>query len=194
MTGISIVVAVYNARPWLERFVASLRKQTFKNFEVLFVDDASTDESAALVEGCASAEPRFRLVRHERNLGAGAARNTGIRASRGETVCFADPDDLLPENSLEVRYAAYKKHRAIVRACHDEVTEDGKLLNHETRPDGLPEVCKPGEAAPRVGVNRFLCAHWTWLLPTGLLLRHNIFHGENMRTAEDIVMLAKLFF
>jgi glycosyltransferase involved in cell wall biosynthesis len=194
VTAVSVVVAVYNVREYLPRFVQSLQRQTFHDFEALFIDDASTDDSAALVEGHVSADPRFRLLRHEENRGLGVVCNLGIREARGETICFADPDDLLPENSLEVRYAAYKKHKAVVRACHDEVAADGRLLHHETRPEGLPELCRPSEAAARVGPNPFLCAHWTWLLPTALLRRHNIFHGENMRTADDIIMLARLFF
>jgi glycosyltransferase involved in cell wall biosynthesis len=192
--AVSVVVAVYNVREYLPRFVDSLRRQTFSDFEALFIDDASGDDSAALVAGFASADSRFRLLRHTENRGLGVVCNLGIREALGETICFADPDDLLPENSLEVRYAAYKKHNAIVRACHDEVTDEGKLLNHETRPDGLPEICRPGEVAARVGVNPFLCAHWAWLLPTGLLRRNNILHGENMRTADDIIMLTQLFF
>ncbi|MDR2574386.1 MAG: CDP-glycerol glycerophosphotransferase family protein [Desulfovibrio sp.] len=194
MTAVSVVIAVHNVQAYLPRFAHALRNQTFQDFEALFIDDASTDDSAALIEGFASAEPRFRLLRHEKNLGCGAACNTGIRAAQGETLCFADPDDLLPENSLEVRYAAHKKHNAVVRACHDEITADGRILNHETRPAGLPEICSPADAAPRVGVNPFLCAHWTWLMPTPLLQRRDIFHGEGMRTGDDIFMLARLFF
>jgi glycosyltransferase involved in cell wall biosynthesis len=194
MTAVSVIVAVYNAQAWLPRFITSLQAQTLKDFEAIFLDDASTDASAALIQGRASADPRLKLVRLPENRGAGTARNQGIRSAAGETICFADPDDLLPENSLEVRYAAYKKHNAVVRACHDEIADDGRLLHRETRPADLPEICAPADIAPRFGVNPFLCAHWTWLLPTGLLLRHNIFHGENMRTADDIVMLARLFF
>ncbi|AMK10060.1 bifunctional glycosyltransferase/CDP-glycerol:glycerophosphate glycerophosphotransferase [Pseudodesulfovibrio indicus] len=194
MTAVSVVVAVYNAQPWLDRFFASLQRQTLRDFEVVMVDDASTDQSAALIEKTAEADPRFRLVRLPVNSGAGTARNTGIMEARGETLCFADPDDLLPETSLEVRYTAYKHHNAIVRACHDEIGDDGSMRNHETRPDRLPELFSPVDEAERVGVNPFLCAHWTWLFPTELLRRHKIFNGEDMRTAEDIVLLNKLFF
>lgn len=194
MTAVSVVVAVYNAQPWLDRFFASLRRQTLRDFEVLMVDDGSTDESAAMIAEMAGADPRFRLVRLPVNAGAGTARNTGIREAKGETLCFADPDDLLPETSLEVRYTAYKRHNAIVRACHDEIGDDGSMRNHETRPDRLPEIFSPVDEAERVGVNPFLCAHWTWLFPTELLRRHKILNGENMRTAEDIVLLNKLFF
>ncbi|MDR2726823.1 MAG: glycosyltransferase family 2 protein, partial [Deltaproteobacteria bacterium] len=193
MTAISIITGVYNVREYLPRFIQSLQEQTFKDFEVLFVDDASTDDSAAILEAAASGDKRFSLLRQAQNSGVGAARNAGIRAAQGETLCFADPDDLLPPESLEVRYAAFKKHKTLVRACHKEIAADGQLLKHEARPP-LAEVCIPRQEAGRIGVAPFLCAHWTWLFPTNMLRRCNIFHGENMRTADDIFMLAKLFF
>ena len=194
MIAISVVVALYNAVAWLPRFVASLQKQTFNSFEVIMVDDASTDESAAMVETLTTADPRFRLLRLPANSGAGTARNFGIAEAAGETICFADPDDLLPERSLEARYEAYKKHNAIVRACHDEIDDNGTIRNHETRPDKLPTVFSPADEAKRVGVSPFLCAHWAWLFPTKLLRKHTILNGEGMRTAEDITLLNRLFF
>lgn len=194
MIAITVVVPVYNAEMWLPRFIVSLKNQTFKNFEVLFIDDASTDSSNELLTGYSSADSRFNLLGLSQNSGCGFARNFGIQKAVGETLCFADPDDLLPENSLEVRYAAYKQHNSIVRACHDEISDDGSMRNHETRPDKLPELFSPATEAERVGVNPFLCAHWTWLFPTDLLRRRKIFNGENMRTAEDIILLNKLFF
>jgi len=194
MTAISVVIPLYNTKKYLERFIASLQSQTFKDFEAIFVDDASTDGGPALVEGFISGDPRIKLIRSPRNMGAGAARNAGIRAASGETLCFADPDDLLPETSLEKRYKAFKEHRAIVRACHDEIGHDGTLLNHETRPEGLPLVFKPSDVYQSFGTNPFLCAHWTWLFPTKMLQRLQIFNEENMRTAEDITLLVHLYF
>ena len=194
MTAISVVVALYNAQVWLPRFVTSLQKQTFKNFEVLLIDDASTDDSASLLEEIVAEDPRFKLIRLPENRGCGGACNVGILAAQGETICFADPDDLLPENSLEVRYNAYKKHRAVVRACHHEIMDDGTMRNMETKPSGLPDICTPAKVAPHVGVNPFLCAHWTWLWPTSLLQKNKILHGEGMRTGDDIYMHVQLFF
>lgn len=194
MAAITVVVPVYNAEPWLPRFAASLRNQTFHDFEALFIDDASTDATHEMLTGYTAADARFKLLRLSQNSGSGVARNRGIQQAAGETLCFADPDDLLPPTSLEVRYAAYKQHNAVVRACHDEIGDDGSMRNHETRPDKLPEMFSPVTEAERVGVNPFLCAHWAWLFPTELLRRRKIFNGENMRTAEDIILLNKLFF
>lgn len=194
MIAVTVVVPVYNAQAWLPRFFTSLQRQSLGNFEVLLIDDASTDGSEQLMEKMAAADPRFRLIRQPQNEGCGVARNVGIREAAGETLCFADPDDLLPEHSLEVRYRAYKKHNAIVRACHDEIRDDGTVRTHETPPGKLPEIFSPATEAQRIGTNPFLCAHWTWLFPTKLLRRHSVFNGEGMRTAEDIVFLNRLFF
>lgn len=194
MPAISIVIPVHNAHDYIHRFVASLQAQTFTDFEALFIDDASPDESASILAGLSSGDPRLKLLRHPRNLGAGAARNTGIRAATGETLCFADPDDFLPSTSLEARYAAFKNHNAIVRACHDEIADDGAILTHETRPQGLPPIFRPADVAQQFGVNPFLCAHWTWLLPTKMLQRMDIRNEEGTRTAEDIMFLVRLYF
>ncbi|WP_320005712.1 glycosyltransferase family 2 protein [Maridesulfovibrio sp.] len=194
MPKVSVVVAVYNAQQWLPHFFACLQKQTLKDFEVLLVDDCSTDGSVAMIREMSGFDPRFKLLPQPENMGAGPARNRGIMEAAGETLCFADPDDQLPENSLEVRYNAYKKHNAIVRACHGEFTNDGILLNQETRPERFPDICKPVDYVKHSTVGLFFCAHWAWLFPTDLLRRKKIFNGLNMRTAEDIVFLARLFF
>jgi len=194
MIDVSIVVPVYNAESYLPRFVQSMQQQTLENFEVIFVDDTSTDNGPALLEKVCNKDKRFRLIRHEKNMGAGAARNTGIKAAKGQTLCFADPDDLLPEHSLEVRFDAYKKHNAIVRACHQEVTDTGEIINNEQRPVNFPELCNPAEAASKFGVSPFLCAHWTWLFPTKMVQRLGIFNEEGVRTAEDIIFLIRMFF
>ena len=192
--AVTVIVAVYNVRQYLPRFMESLQGQTFTDFEALFINDASPDDSAAFIAAHAASDPRIRLLHHEQNQGVGAACNYGIREASAPMLCFADPDDHLPETSLQVRYEAYKRHNAIVRACHKEMVTDGELLNHETRPDSLPEVFSAVEAAHSVGPNPFLCAHWTWLVPTGLLRRNNIFQGEHMRTANEIILQAQLFY
>lgn len=192
--AVSVIVPVYNAQPYLQRFVSSLLAQTLKNFEVLCIDDASTDGTLTLLRDMAARDARIRILSMPENRGAGAARNAGIAAACGETVCFADPDDFLPPASLEVRYAAYKKHNAVVRACHAEITEDGSLVRQETPPEGMTEPFNPTEAAARSGINSFLCAHWTWLIPAAMLKRFPVFNEENTRTAEDIMFLARLFF
>jgi glycosyltransferase involved in cell wall biosynthesis len=98
---ISVVVPAYNASQYLETTLASIRRQTHANLEVLVVDDASTDDTAAIVERIAIVDPRVRLVRQDRNQGRSAARNRGIDEARGEWVCPCDADDLWAIERLE---------------------------------------------------------------------------------------------
>jgi len=88
---ISIVMPIYNGTTTVGRALESIFAQTFQDFEVIIVDDASTDELCTVLTQIA--DPRIRLLRHDANIGAGAARNTGIRAARGEYVALIDCDD-----------------------------------------------------------------------------------------------------
>lgn len=89
---ISIVIPVYNVAPYLERCVQSVLRQTYKNLEVILVDDGSTDGSGELCDHLALTDPRIR-VKHQENQGLSGARNTGIRYATGEYIAFIDSDD-----------------------------------------------------------------------------------------------------
>ena len=105
---ISVVVPVYNAAPWLPAALESLQAQTFTDFEVLLVDDGSTDDSAAICAEWCEREPRFSLIR-QANAGPSEARLTGIRAAKGEYLAFMDSDDLLAPGHLEQLAAAARQ-------------------------------------------------------------------------------------
>jgi teichuronic acid biosynthesis glycosyltransferase TuaG len=90
---VSVITPVWNARATLERTIASVRAQSLGDWEMLLVDDGSTDGSAALIAEAGAADPRLRALSTGRNGGAGVARNLGIRASRGRYVAFLDADD-----------------------------------------------------------------------------------------------------
>jgi len=88
---VSAIIPVYNRRHTIGRAIQSVLEQTFQDFEIIVIDDGSTDGTGAMVEGPRDA--RIRYVRHERNRGAAAARNTGILAARGGYLAFLDSDD-----------------------------------------------------------------------------------------------------
>ncbi|MFC5906952.1 bifunctional glycosyltransferase/CDP-glycerol:glycerophosphate glycerophosphotransferase [Streptacidiphilus monticola] len=99
---LSVVVPIYNVEIYLEECLASLAAQDFSDFEVVMVDDGSSDGSAALARAFAERDPRFRLVEQE-NKGLGAARNTGVRATDpgSEYLAFVDSDDTLPPDAYQ---------------------------------------------------------------------------------------------
>ncbi len=103
---ISVVVPAYNAAGVIERCIDSVLRQTYLDFELLIIDDGSTDETAETVAAKAAQDTRIRLIRQE-NAGVSSARNTGIAAASGELLCFIDSDDTVSANYLETLHTLY---------------------------------------------------------------------------------------
>jgi glycosyltransferase involved in cell wall biosynthesis len=115
---VSVVIPTHNRGSVLTRAIQSVVAQTFQDFEVLIVDDDSSDDTPRLVADLAATDARIHHHRHESNRGAQAARNTGIRAARGEWVAFLDSDDWWLPSSLEVRLGLAVERD--VRVVHSE--------------------------------------------------------------------------
>ena len=98
---VSVLIPAYNAAHCIEQAIASVLVQTEPNFEILVIDDASSDATAALVEAAASHDPRIRLLRLRENGGPGATRNQGIAAASGEWIAPLDADDRFHPQRLE---------------------------------------------------------------------------------------------
>lgn len=97
---LSIIVPVYNAEPYLALFLQNVLAQTFIDFELILVDDKSTDTSLSILEQYKQLDSRIRVVALEKNAGASVARNKGIDHAKGLYVRFIDCDDLLPQDSF----------------------------------------------------------------------------------------------
>lgn len=90
---LSVVMPVYNCRPYLADAITSIRRQTFENFELILIDDGSTDGSAKIMDTAAAADPRLRIIRRP-NTGIVGALNDGLAASRGRFLARMDGDDI----------------------------------------------------------------------------------------------------
>lgn len=104
---VSIVIPSYNRAHLLGRAIRSVLNQTYKNFEVIVVDDASTDDTAEIVK--TFKDDRIQYILHDANAGGAAARNTGIRASRGEYIAFQDSDDEWFPEKLEKQMTLFEQ-------------------------------------------------------------------------------------
>ena len=135
---ISIVVPVYNAEDFLERTVNSIRAQTYPAFEILLVDDGSTDGSLRVCNEMAERDGRIRVL-HRENGGAAGARNLGVRSARGGWVGFVDSDDLIyPDMYERMVDAARRCGRSafVVQTGREEIdTEGGRLADVLEGPD-----------------------------------------------------------
>ena len=103
---VSIIVPVYNAAKYIKNTIKMVEDQTYKDWELILVDDASKDGSADIIEEVIkSRKKRIRLIRKEVNEGAAMARNTGIDASSGRYIAFLDADDVWKSDKLERQIA-----------------------------------------------------------------------------------------
>ena len=99
---ISIIVPVYNTEQFLPRCLACIERQTYRNLEIILVDDGSTDRSGAICDEFARKDPRARVI-HQENQGLWAARNAGQRVAMGDFLIFPDSDDYFHADMLRLR-------------------------------------------------------------------------------------------
>ena len=111
MTEVSVIVPVYNVRPFLPACVASVRGQTMKDLELILVDDGSTDGSGELCDALAKKDARIRVL-HTENGGQGRARNLGLDAARGEYISFVDADDAATPEMLAAALTQARQENA----------------------------------------------------------------------------------
>src|SRR5262245_13663115 len=100
---VSIIIRTYNRAHSLAKAIGSPQNQTYGDFEIIVVDDASTDGTSEQILGLN--DPRIRLLRHETNRGVGAACNTGVLAAKGELIAWLDSDDTWYPEKLERQVA-----------------------------------------------------------------------------------------
>lgn len=113
---ISIIVPVYNVEKYLGECIDSIINQTYKNLEIILVDDGSTDNSGKICDDYAIIDKRVSVI-HKKNGGLSDARNIGIEFARGYYLYFADSDDYISENAIEVLFNTAEKYNAdIVKA------------------------------------------------------------------------------
>ncbi|WP_195854084.1 glycosyltransferase family 2 protein [Aerococcus tenax] len=115
---ISIIIPIFNVEKYLIECLESVRKQTFKDFEVIMVNDGSTDASPVIAENYCHRDERFKLF-HQENQGQAAARNFGLVQVRGDYTFFLDSDDKIVENTLEILYRITQAKQAniTIGAC-----------------------------------------------------------------------------
>ena len=125
---ISVIVPVYRVEKYLERCVKSILSQTYKNLEVILVDDGSPDQCPAICDACAEKDARVKVI-HQENKGLSGARNAGIDAASGEYLAFVDSDDYVSPHFIEELYQLLQDTGcAIVIIAHMNKAKDTSPL------------------------------------------------------------------
>ena len=126
---ISVVVPIYNTSKYLPRCLNSIINQTYKNLEIICINDGSTDNSLSILQNYAQKDSRIKITT-QKNAGLSAARNTGIIKSTGKYITFVDSDDEISHNMLEKLLVSLQKNDADISICSfKEIYPDGKITH-----------------------------------------------------------------
>lgn len=113
---ISIIVPIYNVEAYIQECLDSIARQTYKNIEVIMVDDGSTDASGLICDRYCVLDERFHVI-HKKNGGVSSARNSGLDAARGKYIGFVDPDDWIDEYMYEMLYSDMSEYDVDMVTC-----------------------------------------------------------------------------
>ena len=142
---ISVIVPIYNVEEYLNRCVESLVNQTYKNLEIILVDDGSPDNCPQMCDDWAKKDSRIKVV-HKKNGGLSDARNAGLRIATGEYIAFVDSDDWIERCYIEALYRAAADNDAELSACDVRFVPDGEEPESVNCSDDLPKVFNAEEA------------------------------------------------
>ncbi|MES2315494.1 MAG: glycosyltransferase [Patescibacteria group bacterium] len=177
---ISIVVPVYNAEKYIGETLHSIVRQTYKNFEVLVVNDGSIDNSADIIKAFADKDSRINLI-NQVNKGLSGARNTGMAQAKGEYIAIIDSDDLMLPNKIASQYAWLESHPEY------DITYSN-LYYFVDKKDGIYLYSMPH---PSGQIYQEILEYGTFINPNTVFFRKKLYEKlggfeEGMRRTEDL--------
>ena len=205
--AVSVIIPMYNAERYVGESLESVLLQTFQDFEVIVVDDCSTDNSVKIVESyLPKFDGRLRLLSTEKNTGGGGMpRNKGIEIARGEYIQFLDADDFMLLNALEVLYSAAKKYNVdvVYSAAHylmknpnDVITlkdvKGKKMLEAGLKDNLALTVNAPEKNLSTLLVEGNFHTPWTAFVRREFLIENKLFF-PNIHSGEDFLWIIKVY-
>lgn len=198
MCQVSVILPLYNAEKTLARCLDSLLRQTFSDFEVLLINDGSTDKSLEICQAYCEKDKRFRLY-SQRNQGPSSARNAGMDRAAGVYLYFVDADDYIEDQALAELYEAARSSGADMTICGFDYVKEGLASPHSfAYPPGLYE----GQACRAIALD-LLGNHSAQFIPPysvirmirkDLLNRHGLRYDQGIIRSEDYLFTTELHF
>jgi glycosyltransferase involved in cell wall biosynthesis len=132
---VSILMPAYNSERYIETAIKSVLAQSYKDWELLIVDDGSEDETKEIINAFHNQDKRIRVISNKKRLGIPKSRNIGLRKSRGSLCCHLDSDDYIRKDAIKKMVKMFKKkNSALIYSKYSSVDERGKLIRKEKAP------------------------------------------------------------
>lgn len=187
MPKISIILPVYNAEKTVSHIIDSIIVQTFEDWELLIVNDGSTDDSRVIIDEYAENDPRIRVF-HKENGGVATARQVGVNHARGIYSIHADSDDWVEPTMLEELYCTAVEKDADIVIADYILEKDGKSTICIQRPGSYD----PKEIMYEILTGRLFGALWNKLLRTSLYKAYDAKFFEGINYSEDVLLLSQI--
>ena len=189
---VSIIVPVYKVERELDRCVQSLFKQTYKNLEIILVDDGSPDKCPELCENYAEMDKRVKVI-HKENGGLSDARNAGLKQATGEYILYVDSDDYIDLDTRErfIKAAGNQKIDIIVGNAIMENPDGKELMIHSATPSGITYTAKQFIMSA-VKAYQWYAPAWLNMYRRDFLLDNQLYFKKGIYF-EDVQMLPRVF-
>ena len=194
---ISVIIPVYNTAPYLDECIRSVTEQTYRDLEILLIDDCSTDGSSEILDKWAALDERIRVVHKGKNSGVSDSRNQGLALARGEYISFVDSDDWLEQEHYENLFNVIDRSGAdIVVGGYTRVFSDKAVKVISSNQDG--KVMTPEQALmhcmPPKGSGRYNLFIWNKLYRAAVLQKNGtlIAFDKAYPYCEDVVWLTRV--
>lgn len=189
---VSVIIPIYNAERYLKECLESVINQTYRNLDILLIDDGSKDQSLNICREYQEKDGRIRVV-SKNNEGVSATRNRGIKEARGKWISFVDADDIIAEDYVKDLVRGLSED---VDICFVNSTKDLSELNkHDSGESVIIEICKDTlQLFERGLLNKYavktpihLTSTWAKLYNKDFLINNDIFFPENLVKSEDAI-------
>lgn len=190
---LSIIIAAYNVEKYIEKCIFSCLNQNigYKEFEILVINDGSTDNTLNAVQKLKQKHPNI-LILSQKNMGLGAARNTGLSKARGEYLWFIDGDDYIKENCLQVISDELTRYSLDVLVLNYAIVkEDGQLIRNNCNQVLLPKKVSTGGEFYKKNFQKSYSV--LFIFKTDLFIKNKIFFKERLNM-QDSEILPKLLY
>ncbi len=182
---VSLIIPVWNVERYVSDCIMSVMNQTYRDVEVIIVDDRGTDRSIEVIEsllaGYDGGDISFNIIRHSENLGLSAARNTGIRAAKGEYIMFMDSDDTISPNCIELLLSLLEKDKEIQMSVGrtEVIGQEWKMLD-------LADGIHSSDIQKLYFDGKFSVVVWNKLYRTSFLKDNSLYFVEGLFHEDEV--------
>lgn len=187
---ISIIIPIYNSEIYLKRCLDSVINQTYKDLEIILIDDGSTDKSYDICKQYSLNDSRIKLI-HENNAGVSFARNIGLKNSTGEYIGFVDPDDFI-ESTMYEKLFNHMNYEIDITMCNYNIWENDK--NTQSNIKFNNNTISGNDLLYGIFERKYMGSLWNKLFKRNVIFKNNnlICFNENIYLCEDVVFLSEV--